>query len=101
MGMFFTFDLPSTHYSSTFPAAASRAKRPPARVACPAYVGIAMFVLDEVGCEVVEARESSVLTGARVETAEGPPVDETVAQSSQPWGENFSDGLIAVILWGH
>lgn len=83
--LFLLCDKPAMHYKSTYAAEPSKAKRLPANVAWSGCVGTAMFVLEEVGCEVVEVRDPTVLTGVRVGTAEEATAEETAEQLSQPW----------------
>ena len=54
---------------------------PPMSVPCWACVGSAIFLLDDVGCEVDGVWELAVVTGANVDTA---AVEEAAEQLSQP-----------------
>ena len=68
-------------YSSTCAAAPSKTAMPPMSVPCWACVGSAIFVLDDVGCDVDGVWELAVVTGANVDTA---AVEEAAEQLSQP-----------------
>ena len=80
----FFYSWPTVDYSSTCAAAPISIATPPNNVPCGACVGVAIFVLEELRCEAVEVRVSTVVTGARAETAEGVAIEVTAEQLLQP-----------------